>query len=146
MILIAHRGNTSGKNKKRENTISYIEEALKKGYHCEIDLCKFDGEKFYLGHDEPGEAVSMEWLGSRNVWCHAKEYKTLEALVTLGVHCFWHESDKYTITSQGWIWAYPGQPGGQYTIAVHPEKLTSEELEKFAGVCSDNIDKYKEIK
>jgi hypothetical protein len=145
MILIAHRGNTSGKNKKRENTISYIEEALKKGYHCEIDLCKFDGEKFYLGHDEPGEAVSMEWLGSRNVWCHAKEYKTLEALVTLGVHCFWHESDKYTITSQGWIWAYPGQPGGQYTIAVHPEKLTSEEVEKFAGVCSDNIDKYKEI-
>jgi hypothetical protein len=145
MILIAHRGNTSGKNKKRENTISYIEEALKKGYHCEIDLCKFDGEKFYLGHDEPGEAVSMDWLGSRNVWCHAKEYKTLEALVTLGVHCFWHESDKYTITSQGWIWAYPGQPGGQYTIAVHPEKLTSEEVEKFAGVCSDNIDKYKEI-
>ena len=145
MILIAHRGNTSGKNETRENTISYIEEALKKGYHCEIDLCKFDGEKFYLGHDEPGEAVSMEWLGSRNVWCHAKEYKTLEALVTLGVHCFWHESDKYTITSQGWIWAYPGQPGGQYTIAVHPEKLTSEEVEKFAGVCSDNIDKYKEI-
>jgi len=145
MILIAHRGNTSGKNEKRENTISYIEEALKKGYHCEIDLCKFDGEKFYLGHDEPGEAVSLEWLGSRNVWCHAKEYKTLEALVTLGVHCFWHESDKYTITSQGWIWAYPGQPGGQYTIAVHPEKLTSEEVEKFAGVCSDNIDKYKEI-
>lgn len=145
MILIAHRGNTSGKNKARENTISYIEEALNKGYHCEIDLCKFDGEKFYLGHDETGEAVSMGWLGSRNVWCHAKEYKTLEALVALGIHCFWHESDKYTLTSQGWIWAYPGQPGGRYTIAVHPEKLTAEELKKFDGVCSDNIDNYKEI-
>jgi len=60
MILIAHRGNTNGKNTDRENTVEYIEEALKKDYHCEIDLCKFDGEQFYLGHDVPGEAVSIK--------------------------------------------------------------------------------------
>ena len=39
MILIAHRGNVNGKNPERENTIEYIEEAIKKGYHCEIDIC-----------------------------------------------------------------------------------------------------------
>ena len=74
----------------------------------------------------------------------AKNYNALEALVTLGIHCFWHQTDKYTITSQGWIWAYPGQPGGKYTIAVHPERLTNDEVKKFAGVCSDYIDNYKE--
>ena len=144
MILISHRGNVNGKNPERENTIEYIEEAIKKGYHCEIDICKFDGEKFYLGHDTPGEAVSIQWLGSNPVWCHAKDYASLQALVAMGVHCFWHQEDNYTITSQGWIWAYPGQPGGKYTIAVHPEQLTEKEIKKFSGVCSDHIDNYKE--
>ena len=96
--------------------------------------------------DKPGEAVSVQWLGVRLVWCHAKEFNTFEALVACGINCFWHESDKYTLTSQGWIWAYPGQPGGRYSIAVHPEKLSDEEVKKFAGVCSDYVDNYnKEI-
>ena len=31
MILISHRGNTNGRNPEKENTIEYIEQALKKG-------------------------------------------------------------------------------------------------------------------
>jgi len=143
MILIAHRGNVNGKNPERENTIEYIEEAIKKGYHCEIDICKFDGEKFYLGHDIPGEAVSVQWLGSKPVWCHAKSFNALEALTTLGIHCFYHQNDDYVMTNQGWIWAYPGQPGGRYTIAVHPEKLHPGDIKKFAGVCSDYVEKFR---
>ena len=81
MILISHRGNTNGKNPEKENTVSYIQQALKKGYHCEIDLCKWDGKHFYLGHDEPGEKVSLQWLGARLVWCHAKNYKTFEKYI-----------------------------------------------------------------
>ena len=143
MILIAHRGNVNGKNPERENTIEYIEEAIKKGYHCEIDICKFDGEKFYLGHDTPGEAVSVQWLGSNPLWGHAKSFNALEALTTLGIHCFYHQNDDYVLTNQGWIWAYPGQPGGRYTIAVHPEKLHPGDIKKFAGVCSDYVEKFK---
>ena len=30
MILISHRGNTNGKNPQKENTVSYIQQALKK--------------------------------------------------------------------------------------------------------------------
>ena len=43
-----------------------------------------------------------------------------------------------------YIWAYPGQPGGERTIAVHPHEISAEEVEKCAGVCSDEIEKYKE--
>ena len=32
MIFIAHRGNINGRQPERENTVAYIEEALKKGY------------------------------------------------------------------------------------------------------------------
>ena len=144
MILIAHRGNTNGKQPEKENTIAYIEEALKKGYHCEIDICKYDGKMFYLGHDEPQEAVSPNWLRVNNLWCHAKSYNALEAMVTGTIHCFYHHTDKYTITSQGWIWAFPGQPGGKYTIAVHPEEIHPGDVTKFAGVCSDHVEKFND--
>jgi len=144
MILIAHRGNTNGPIPERENTVSYIKEALDKGYHCEIDICKWDGESFWLGHNEPIEAVDREWLKDNNVWCHAKNYNALEAMIAMGIHCFFHQKDDYTLTSYGWMWAYPGMPGGVKTIAVHPEKLSIEEVKKFAGICGDNIEKYKE--
>ena len=139
-ILISHRGNLNGKQPNKENTVAYIEDALKKGYHCEIDVCKYDGEKFYLGHDEPQEAVTIKWLRDQQLWCHAKSYGALEAMIAHGIHCFFHHNDKYTLTSQGWIWAFPGQPVGAYTSAVHPEKLTQKQLELCSGYCSDNIE------
>ena len=144
MILIAHRGNTTGPNPARENTVAYIQEALDKGYHCEIDICKWDGEKFWLGHDEPTEAVDREWLKDNNLWCHAKSYNALEAMVAMNIHCFFHRSDDYTLTLFGYMWAYPGKTGGVKTIAVHPEKLTPEEVEKFDGVCSDYVEKFRD--
>ena len=63
-------------------------------------------------------------------------------MTALGIHCFYHNSDDYVMTSRGWIWAYPGQPGGRYTIAVHPEKLHPGDVQKFAGVCSDYVEKF----
>ena len=143
-ILISHRGNINGKQPDKENTVAYIEDALGKGYQCEIDVCKYDGEKFYLGHDEPKEAVSMKWLRDQQLWCHAKSYSALEGMVAHGIHCFFHHNDNYTLTSHGWIWAFPGQPVGAYTIAVHPERLTAEQLTLCSGYCSDNIENYKE--
>lgn len=144
MILIAHRGNVDGPQPDRENTIDYIQEALKEGYHCEIDLCKWDGDKFWLGHDKPIEPVDAHWLKNNKLWCHAKDYNTLEALVSQNIHCFFHDTDAYTLTSQGYIWAYPGKTGGKNSIAVHPEMLSIDEVNKFSGVCGDNIKKYKE--
>ena len=144
MIFIAYRGNINGRQPERENTVAYIEEALKKGYPCEIDVCKWDGEKFWLGHDEPTEAVDREWLKDNDLWCHAKNYNALEAMMAMGIHCFFHQEDDYTLTSYGYMWAYPGKKGGVKTIAVHPEKLFLSDVKKFAGICGDDIEKYKE--
>ena len=41
MRLIAHRGNINGRNKKRENEIEYILEALNLGYDVEIDFSTY---------------------------------------------------------------------------------------------------------
>ena len=144
MILIAHRGNINGPNPERENTLSYIQEALDKGYHCEIDICKWDGKYFYLGHDEPTEAVESEWLRTNNLWCHAKSYQALEAMIAMGINCFFHKSDDYTLTLNGYVWACPGKPGGVKAIAVHPEKLDADEVKKFEGVCSDYVENFRD--
>ena len=50
MLLIYHRGNLNGIQKKRENSQTYINEALSKGYYVELDV-RFTDDKFFLGHD-----------------------------------------------------------------------------------------------
>ena len=46
MILISHRGNTNGVNHEKENSISYIEDALNLGFDVEVDVWYKDGD-FY---------------------------------------------------------------------------------------------------
>ena len=87
MIWISHRGNVSGKNIDRENTVSFIEEAIEQGFDVEIDICKWDGSKFYLGHDVPAESIDVKWLKSRPLWVHAKDHLVLHELVKKNIHC-----------------------------------------------------------
>ena len=51
MILISHRGNTNGVNHEKENSISYIEDALNLGFDVEVDVW-YHEDNFYLRHDE----------------------------------------------------------------------------------------------
>jgi hypothetical protein len=144
MLLISHRGNISGPQPKLENTIAYIEQAIDQGFDVEIDVCKWDGEYFYLGHDEPGEAVSPSWFYFKPVWVHAKDHTALSELIKRGIHCFWHNTDRYTLTSEGYIWAYSGEPidKDSKAICVLPEKH-QQDISNFAGVCSDFVTNYK---
>lgn len=144
MILISHRGNISGKNPYNENNPSYIQNAVLRGYECEIDVWYVNGD-FYLGHDNPEYKVNHEFLQDNKFWCHAKNLEALETMLSdEKIHCFWHETDKYTITSKKYIWAYPGSivTGKHKSICVLPE-LNDQDAKNFAGICSDFIESYK---
>lgn len=146
MKLISHRGNINGPNKERENNLDYIDEAIGAGYEVEIDLWSFEG-KLYLGHDIPQYPVTVEWLESRlsKLWVHCKNVEALETAYWFKdmkhLNFFWHETDTVTLTSQGFIWAYPGKQPIADSIAVMPE-LHDEDIEHCRGVCSDYIIKY----
>ena len=58
MFFISHRGNLYGPNKKEENKVDYINEAIKKKFDVEIDLW-FVKNNFYLGHDEPKHKINV---------------------------------------------------------------------------------------
>jgi hypothetical protein len=141
MILISHRGNLSGVDKKNENRPDYIINALEQGFDVEIDVRMFKN-KLYLGHDEPQHEISNNFVENKKLWCHAKELASLELLSQLKCIYFWHQQDDYTITSNGYFWTYPGIKVIKKSICVLPEKTNYVDL-NCAGICSDYIKRYK---
>ena len=146
MILISHRGNINGKQPNKENHPNYIFEAIKQGFQVEIDVWFIDG-KFKLGHDEPTYDFPLELLKhhSNKFWIHAKNLDAISQLNILdktGIYLnyFWHQEDDVTLTSKGYIWAYPNIKC-ENSIAVMPSE--NYNLEGHIGICSDNIIQYK---
>ncbi|MFA5490735.1 MAG: hypothetical protein WC284_16265 [Candidimonas sp.] len=142
MILIAHRGNTDGPNPDKENNPLYIIDSLKNGYHCEIDVWLKDGQ-IYLGHDCPQYQIGFDFLTKDKLWCHAKNIDALQMLIKGKIHCFWHQTDDVTLTSNGWLWTYPGKDLTRDSIAVMPEWVENYDISAAYGVCSDFVSKYK---
>ncbi len=142
MILISHRGNISGKNPALENSPQYIIEALNMGYDVEIDVW-YVGEKFFLGHDNPQYEIDESFLLTTGLWCHAKNISALNRMVEIGAHCFWHQTDDVTLTSKGFLWTYPGVDLLDNSICVLPEISRYDKID-CAGLCSDEIEKYRE--
>ena len=146
MIFISHRGNLSGPDPMLENSINYINEALKK-FDVEIDLW-FKKDKFYLGHDEPQYEVNINFLKNKKLWIHAKNLDGFYELSKYDLNFFWHEKDKIVLTSKGFFWNYPGTELSKKSICVLPEINKIEEFNCY-GICSDYIldyyDRYNNI-
>ena len=140
MILLSHRGNIDGKNEERENAPDYIQQALDKGYEVEIDVWYKDDE-WYLGHDEPTYHINVNWLRNKKLWCHAKNIQGLYSMFEDNIHCFFHQEDDVTLTSNGYMWTYPGKDLTKNSIAVLPSKKPKVEV---AGICSDFIKRLKD--
>lgn len=138
MIFISHRGNLNGPNPSEENHPDYIRSARSTVGGVEIDVWFIDG-KFVLGHDEAQYEVNKEFLYGNNMWCHAKNIEALDEMTSVGIHCFWHQEDNYTLTSMGYIWTYPGQKLTKNSIAVMPELVNLKNASPAVGVCSDYI-------
>ncbi len=143
MLYISHRGNLNGINPKQENKPSYIFNALERSFDVEVDVWFVKG-KFYLGHDEPKDLIDSKFLKIKKLWFHSKNIEALYELTKLNVKCFWHQNDDVTLTSNGYIWTYPGKPLTEKSICVLPE-LNNIKTFNCAGICSDFIlDYYNE--
>lgn len=150
MRLISHRGNLHGPNVKDENKIDYVLNALHKGYDVEIDVWYIKGI-IYLGHDEPQYEVPEFKFFTENkdkLWCHCKNIQALDILLPLGIHCFVHNKDVATLTSQNYIWLYPcNEIDTNNSICVLPEwfDFNVKNIERAVGICTDHVEftRYK---
>jgi hypothetical protein len=140
-ILISHRGNINGRKPELENSPSYIEEAISQDFNVEIDVWYQNG--FWLGHDAPSYFIEESFLENFSLWCHAKNS---QALIRMSknpfIHCFWHENDRFTLTSRGYIWAYPSKEVVKNSIIVLP-KIHNNDTKGCLGICSNYISSYK---
>ena len=148
MILISHRGNIKGIS-DFENNPEKIDHVLSMGYNVEVDVRIYNDE-LYLGHDKPEYKTSINWILQRSskLWIHCKDLKSLESISghssSNTLNYFFHNTDKCTITSKGYLWVYPGYKKKKNSIAVMPE-INKEDTGDCIGICSDNIDYYSKL-
>ena len=139
MILIAHRGNVNGPKPERENTTDYIEEALSLGYEAEIDV--WGRSQLWLGHDKAENPCPIKFLMKhrKKLWIHCKN---LEAMHTLrefpSLNFFWHEEDRFTLTSQRFIWTYPGNRVCNKSVVVMRD-IKEHNGQICFGICADYL-------
>jgi len=140
--LIAHRGNIDGKNSSEENTPSYLNEAVKRGYDVEVDVWYVD-DKLFLGHDGPQYETTLQYLRNESFWCHCKNIAALRLLLDNNIHCFFHKSDDVSLTSRGYIWTFPKKKLVENSICVMPEYGYSGDLNKCYAICGDFVGDYR---
>jgi hypothetical protein len=140
MIKIAHRGNITGPNPDFENDPVNLGAAISRGYDVEVDIW-MNESGIFLGHDAPTHKVDESFLEDikNEAWFHCKN---IEALGYFSNHMpdakyFWHEEDKYTLTSNGYIWTYPGNTLTNKSIVVIKEEMDLSIFDGVYGVCTD---------
>lgn len=145
ITVVSHRGNVVGKQPHKENSPSYIEDAVALGFDVEVDVW-YVQNGIYLGHDYPQYEVSVSWLKAYPLWCHAKNMEAMELMLSLGVHCFWHQTDSCTLTSRGFIWCFPEiWTENGITVCLEKPKLHIP-AKKCLGVCTDHAIEWAEYR
>lgn len=138
MIKISHRGNTSGPIKDLENRPEYLLNAISLGFEVEVDVWVLDGI-MYFGHDTAQYIVepSIFYRLVNHSWFHCKNIEALHHFINMHPtsRFFWHQQDDYTLTSNGYIWAYPGKEITNKTIIVDLEGF--RDVTGAFGLCSD---------
>ena len=153
MKIISHRGNLNGPS-DLENNPGQLLRVVGMGLDVEIDLWGIDNQ-FWLGHDKPQYLVDEEFICSLSnvAWYHCKNLEAVRLIKKITncfepypytINFFWHESDKYAITSRGYVWAYPGMPLDKNSINVLPE-LSGINSDECYAVCTDYPLRYVTI-
>lgn len=142
MIKIAHRGNLSGPNSSSENNPVDIVSAISRGFNVEVDIW-MNEEGIYLGHDHQEYKIDEQFIEDikEDTWFHCKNIEALGFFSNNmpDAKYFWHENDSYTLTSNGYIWTYPGKTVTNKSIIVLQEPMDLSIFKDAYGVCTDYL-------
>lgn len=134
--IISHRGNINGRS-EFENDPRYLAIALSLGFDVEVDVWNING-LYFLGHDDPKYPVKESFLEDDRFWCHAKNLKALDKMLNNSkIHCFWHEDDQRTITSDRFVWTYPHEEVCEKSVIVHLDDQWKNKYDCY-GICTDH--------
>lgn len=139
MLRIAHRGNLKGPSES-ENNPTHLVAAISLGFDVEVDVWMNEGGVF-LGHDKPEHLVDETFLEDikNEAWFHCKNIEALGYFVNHmpDARFFWHQEDDFTLTSNGYIWTYPGKTVTNKSIVVLQYKTDVNIFKEAYAVCTD---------
>lgn len=136
MRIISHRGRLKG-DEGLDNNPTQIEKCISLGYDVEIDL----NSDLFLGHDVPEFKINKEWLFDLkySLWIHCKDLSALDFCLQNNLHCFYHETDKVTLTSKGYIWTFPQESYKIYNNQVILDFSETPKKYDCYAMCLDYI-------
>ena len=142
-IIISNLGNTNGRQPELENTLPYIQKALKDGWHVCVDVVYHNGS-FLLPFNGGFHVAPMAMLSKQRVWSRAHDADTIDALCTINAHCFLNSDNFMSLTSAQFIWTLPPHRLVPRSIAMLPETAERDWLETAepAGLCSNSPLRY----
>jgi hypothetical protein len=139
MIKIAHRGLTNGFDEIGENNPINLISAISQGFNVEVDIW-INENGIYLGHDKPVYKIDEDFLKDikKETWFHCKNIEALGYFSNNmpNTNFFWHQNDDYTLTSNGYIWTYPGKTLTNKSIIVVLEPMDLSIFKDVYGVCT----------
>jgi hypothetical protein len=142
MKVISHRGNLNGSNPEQENSPTYIYNALKAGFDCEIDLW-VENDTLYLGHDKPKYEIDPDFLLKKGLWIHCKNIEASNYVANnKELNGFWHQSDVMSFTTHGYMWTFADNDLTDKSVAVLPELVDRNDFGEAYGVCTDYPKRY----
>jgi hypothetical protein len=86
-------------------------------------------------------------VGAQHLHLGPLYFAALEMLQSSGLNYFWHQEDDHTLTSNGYIWTYPGKEVGTKNVIVMPEttmEIANAKKLKCYGICSDFVLELKD--
>lgn len=141
MIKIAHRGNTNGPTDAENNPLHLVV-AISQGFDVEVDIW-MNSSGIYLGHDGPHHLIDETFLEDikDHAWFHCKNIEALGYFVNNmpDAKFFWHQEDDFTLTSNGYIWTYPGKTVTNKSIVVLQQPTDLSIYSEAYGVCTDYL-------
>lgn len=142
-IIIAHLGNTDGSKLELENSLPYIQKALKEGWHVCVNVV-FKYGQFLLPHAAGHHIAQPALLSKQRVWSRAFDADTIDALCNINAHCFLHSESFMSLTSAQFIFTLPPYALSARSIAMLPETTDDAWLRNFepAGLCSNEPRRY----
>lgn len=137
MYHISLRANTTGINVHTENKPFTINELLKTGLHCWVDVWYQDG-RIYLGKDSPTYLVKPYYINMYSLWCNAMTFETLLQLKKLKAPNYFMYTGLPVLTNRGYIISSTVIPGHESnTIIISDDRKSINDT--LAGVISNEI-------
>jgi hypothetical protein len=134
MILISNYGNINGIEIK-QNTPDYVENAIRMGYHCRIDVLYSD--QLYINN----HPITLDFILKyhKKLWICCLNIEALKYLLEFECFHIWYKDEM--LTNYGYIWGSPISTKKAIYVINSIESLQNIQINCGHAICSDYISK-----